>query len=312
MDEIFLYENKIYRYNHFGRYLKTKYGYPVHKVNIDAGFTCPNRDKVTGEGGCIFCNNRAFNKHAYRDIQKTIRQQLAEGIAQKKRIYGVDKIIAYFQAYTNTFDSVEYLKSQYEVIREFPEIVGLSIGTRPDCIDSEKLDLIESYAKDYLVWVEYGLQSANDSTLDKINRGHNFQQFLDAISITRSRAIFICVHLILGLPFENHADMMRTAERLAGLPIAGIKLHNMCVVKGTELEKLFNEGKYTPPTFDEYVHAAVDFLERIPYEITVQRLTADSPPDIFVAPEWAKDRWKVVNEIDAELRRRDSFQGIKV
>lgn len=312
MDEIFLYENKIYRYNHFGRYLKTKYGYKIHKVNIDAGFTCPNRDEVTLEGGCIYCDNRAFNKHAYRDIQKNIRQQLAEGIAQKKRIYGIDKIIAYFQAYTNTFEKTEYLKGQYDIIREFPEIIGLAIGTRPDCIDDEKLDMIESFAKDYQVWVEYGLQSANDPTLEKINRGHTFQQFIDAIKITKARAISICVHLILGLPFENHSDMMRTADLISRLPISGIKLHNMCVVKGTELEKLYDSGEYKTLTFDEYVQTAVDFLEKIPYEITVQRLTADSPNDIFVSPDWAKDRWKVIDEINAEFKRRDSFQGITI
>jgi radical SAM protein (TIGR01212 family) len=280
-------------------------------VNINAGFTCPNRDKKTMSGGCIYCDNRAFNKHAYDDIHKSIRQQLTEGIAQKKRIYGIDKIIAYFQAYTNTYEKTDYLKGQYDVIREFPEIVGLAIGTRPDCIDSEKLDLIESYAKDYQVWIEYGLQSANDNTLKKINRGHDFQQFLDAISITEGRAISICIHLILGLPFEGHDDMMRTADLIARLPISGIKLHNMCVIKGTELEKIYNEGKYTTQTFHEYVQTAVDFLERIPYEITVQRLTADSPPDIFVAPDWATDRWKTINEINDEFKRRNSFQGIR-
>lgn len=311
MDEIFLYENRIYRYNHFGRYLKTKYGYRVNKVNIDAGFTCPNRDGTKTTGGCIYCDNRAFNKHAYRDIQKTIRQQLAEGIAQKKRIYGIDKIIAYFQAYTNTYEKTEYLKEQYDVIREFPEIIGLSIGTRPDCIDSEKLDLIGSYAKDYQVWVEYGLQTANDVTLEKINRGHSFRHFLDAVSLTAGRNISVCVHLILGLPFEDHAVMMNTAGSIANLPISGIKLHNMCVVKDTALEKLYRTGQYIPQTFEQYIQTAADFLERIPYEITVQRLTADSPPDIFVAPGWAKDRWKTVNAINNELVRRDSFQGIR-
>jgi len=312
MDEELLFEDKIYRYNHFGRYLKTTYGHSIHKVNINAGFTCPHRDKDTNAGGCIFCDNRAFNKYAYPEIERSVRQQIAEGIARKKKVYGVDRIIAYFQAYTNTNDEVENLRERYDIIREFPEIVGLSIGTRPDCVDPEKIDLIESYAKDYQVWLEYGLQSASDETLEKINRGHTFQQFLDAVKITEGRPIKICVHLILGLPFEDHAAMMNTADLIAGLPIAGIKLHNLCVVKGTELEALYREGRITLLSRDEYVRTAVDFLERIPYEITVQRLTADSPEDIFVAPEWARDRWKIINGINAELVRRDSFQGIRV
>jgi uncharacterized protein len=310
--DLFTYpKEKIFRYNHFGRYLRTKYGYTVHKVNIDAGFTCPNRDKETATGGCIYCDNRAFNKHAYPEIEKSVRQQLAEGIAQKKRIYKIDKVIAYFQAYTNTYENSEFLKKQYDLIREFPEIMGLSIGTRPDCIDNEKLDLIESYADDYIVWVEYGLQSANDKTLETINRGHNFQQFLDAIEITKNRKISLCVHLIIGLPGESYDDMMRTADLLSGLPIDGIKLHNMCVVKDTRLHEMYIDGSFKPMGFDEYIQTSVDFLERIPYEITVQRLTADSPPDIFVSPEWANDRFSIVNAIENEFIRRDSFQGIK-
>jgi uncharacterized protein len=310
--DLFTYpKEKIFRYNHFGRYLRTKYGYTVHKVNIDAGFTCPNRDKETATGGCIYCDNRAFNKHAYHDVEKSIRQQLQEGIAQKRRIYKIKKVIAYFQAYTNTYENSDYLKKQYDLIREFPEIMGLSIGTRPDCIDNEKLDLIESYSDDYAVWVEYGLQSANDKTLEAINRGHDFQQFLDAIELTKNRNLSICVHLIIGLPGETHEDMMRTANLLAGLPINGIKLHNMCVVKGTRLDEMYQQGFFKPMEFDEYIQTSVDFLERIPYEITVQRLTADSPPDIFVSPEWANDRFKIVNAIENEFIRRDSFQGIK-
>lgn len=173
MNEELFDESKIYRYNHFGRYLMTKYGSRIHKVNINAGFTCPNKDEEN-KGGCIFCDNRAFNKYAYPELKESIHQQLTEGIQRKKKIYGVDKIIAYFQAYTNTYDKIENLRMRYDIIRDFPEIIGLAIGTRPDCIDSEKLDLIESYAQDYHVWIEYGLQSACDETLVNINRGHNF------------------------------------------------------------------------------------------------------------------------------------------
>ncbi|MEW5736445.1 MAG: TIGR01212 family radical SAM protein [Thermodesulfobacteriota bacterium] len=312
MEEELIYENKIYRYNHFGRHLAARYGSKIHKVNINAGFTCPHRDEKTNTGGCIFCDNRAFNKYAYPEITRSVRQQLAEGIARKKNIYGIEKIIAYFQAYSNTNDSLERLRGRYDIIRDFPEIVGLSIGTRPDCIDPQKLDLIETYTKNYQVWIEYGLQSASDAVLAKINRGHTLRQFLDAIEMTAGRPVSICVHLILGLPGETRDSMMQTADLLATLPIQGIKLHNICVVKGTELERLYRRGEFAPLSFDEYVQAAVDFLERIPYEITVQRLTADSPADIFVAPDWARDRWKIMNAINDEFIRRDSFQGIRV
>lgn len=303
-------EDSLFRYNLFGRYLRVKYGSPIHKITIDAGFTCPNRDGRVGHGGCVYCDNRAFNLNARRQTKKNVRQQIAEGVRHVKERFGVDKVIAYFQAFSNTYADLSFLKGQYEVIREFPEVVGISIATRPDCVDKDKLDLIESYAKDYIVWIEYGLQSANNETLGRINRGHTAEQFLEAVDMTKGRKISICVHLILGLSGEDHGMMMRTAEFVGRLPIDGIKLHNQCVVKNTTLEKWYLEGKYTPMTFEEYVTTAVDFLEIIPYEVTVQRLTADSPPDIFVAPEWAMNRAKIVEEIKKEFRRRDSFQGI--
>jgi radical SAM protein (TIGR01212 family) len=177
-------------------------------------------------------------------------------------------------------------------------------------VDREKLDLVESYSKDYMVWIEYGLQSANNETLKRINRGHTVEQFLKAVEMTKERDISICVHLILGLPGENHSMMMDAAQFLSGLPITGIKLHNQCVVRQTILEKMYRDGDYRPLTLEEYVKAAVDFLERIPFEVTVQRLTADAPDDIFVAPDWAKNRWKIIEEIDKEFVRRDSHQGI--
>jgi radical SAM protein (TIGR01212 family) len=303
-------EKCVFRYNHFSSYLKSKFGYAVHKVTIDAGFTCPNRDGTIGYGGCIYCDNRAFNLNVRRGLKESPRQQIKDGIAQVKEKFGIDKIIAYFQAYSNTYGDVACLKEQYDVIRDFPEIVGLAIGTRPDCVDQEKLDLVESYSKDYMVWIEYGLQSANNETLKRINRGHTVEQFLKAVEMTKERNISICVHLILGLPGENHSMMMDTAQFLSGLPIRGIKLHNQCVIRQTILEKMYRDGDYRPLTLEEYVKAAVDFLERIPFEVTVQRLTADAPDDIFVAPDWAKNRWKIIEEIDKDFVRRDSHQGI--
>lgn len=310
-DSIFQdYGDNIFTYNHFGRYLRVKYGEKIHKIIIDAGFTCPNRDGKLAKGGCIFCDNKIFNDNARRTVKKPVRAQIAEAIERKKKVYGVAKFIAYFQAYTNTYANVFHLKKEYDIIRKFPEIIGLSIGTRPDCIDNEKLDLIESYSSEYMVWIEYGLQSANDKTLQIINRGHSLEQFLDAVRITESRRLSICVHTVLGLPGESEEDMMKTADILSNLPINGIKLHNLCVVKNTELANIYYNNDYTPMTFEEYIKYSVKFLERIPYHITIQRLTADSPDDIFIAPEWAKDRWKIIEGIDAEFRRRNSMQGI--
>lgn len=298
------------RYNHFGSYLKARLGFPAHKITIDAGFTCPNRDGMVGYGGCVYCDNRAFNINVRRKLKKSPREQIAEGIAHVKEKFGVDKIIAYYQAYSNTYGDVSCLKKRYDEIRDFPEIIGLAIGTRPDCVDPEKLNLIESYSKDYMVWIEYGLQSANEETLKRINRGHTVGQFLEAVEMARGRKVSICVHLILGLPGEDYSAMMKTADLLAGLPIAGVKLHNQCVVKGTVLEKMYDQGKYRPLTLEEYVKTAVDFLEMIPPEVTVQRLTADVPDEIFVAPSWAKNRRKIMAEIDREFVRRDSRQGM--
>jgi uncharacterized protein len=305
------YSDKIFKYNHFGRYLRTKYKLTIQKITIDAGFTCPNRDGSITTGGCIYCDNRTFNLNVRRQDKLSVREQIAEGIEFVKKNFGVDKFIAYFQAFTNTYSDVTHLKKQYDIIREFPEIIGLSIGTRPDCIDSEKLDLIESYSDDYMVWVEYGLQTANDDTLKRINRGHTRRQFLDAVKLTENRKVSICVHLILGLPGESHETMMETADVIAKLPISGIKLHNLCVIQGTQLEIMYNEGKYKPLEFNEYIQTAVDFLERIPYEITVQRLTADAPLDILIAPDWATNRWNIIDGIDKEFIKRNSLQGIK-
>ena len=185
------------RFNSYTEYIRNAFGGRIQKVVVDAGFTCPNRDGTIGYGGCIYCDNRAFNLNVRRGLKESPRQQIKDGIAQVKEKFGIDKIIAYFQAYSNTYGDVACLKEQYDVIRDFPEIVGLAIGTRPDCVDQEKLDLVESYSKDYMVWIEYGLQSANNETLKRINRGHTVEQFLKAVEMTKERNISICVHLIL-------------------------------------------------------------------------------------------------------------------
>ena len=299
------------RYYSFSNYLRRRFGCRVHKVTLHAGFTCPNRDGRAGSGGCIYCDNRAFSLNVRRGPAADLRLQLAEGIARQKKRFKSGRFIAYFQAYTNTYDTVERLRRTFDVIRDFPEIVGLSVGTRPDCIDAEKLELLESYAPQRFVWVEYGLQSAHDRTLRRINRGHTAGQFLDAVEMTRGRNMSICVHLILGLPGETREMMLETARFLARLPIHAVKLHNQCVVRGTRLEEMHQAGEYQPLSFEEYVRAACDFLELIPRGITVQRLTADVPRGILAAPGWAADGRIIRRAINDELTRRGSFQGMK-
>ena len=299
------------RYNPFSRYLRERFGERVGKVTLDAGFSCPHRDREAREGGCVYCENRGFSRNTTEALAP-LDEQIRSGVTRLSRRYKAKRFIAYFQAFTNTFGDVETLKARYDVVRSFPEILGLSIGTRPDCISEEKLDLIESYADDYMVWIEYGLQSSKDDTLERINRGHTVEHFVEAVERTGRRRIHMCAHVILGLPGEGRCEMMDTAALVASLPIEGIKLHHLHVVKGTRLEGMVRRGDYTPLSLDEYVGLACDFLERIPAGITVQRLCGDAPKDLLVAPDWTKEKQRVISRIRAELARRDSYQGRRV
>ena len=296
------------RYNLFSRYLRERFGERVGKVTLDAGFSCPHRDRKAREGGCIYCENRGFSRNTTESLAP-LDEQIRSGVVRLARRYKAKRFIAYFQAFTNTFGEVDALKDRYDVVRSFPEIVGLSIGTRPDCISEEKLDLIEGYGDDYMVWIEYGLQSANDDTLRRINRGHTVRDFVEAVEKTARRRIRTCAHVILGLPGEGRDEMMDTAACVASLPIEGIKLHHLHVVKGTRLEEMVRRGDYSPLFLDEYVGLACDFLERIPAGITVQRLCGEAPKELLVAPEWTKEKQTVISRIRAELGRRGSYQG---
>jgi len=295
------------RYLTFRHYLKEKYGCSVRKVSIHANFTCPNRDGTLGSSGCIYCNNQAFHSQPLSNIsiRNQIKNQITAFIQRKK----AQKFIAYFQTYTNTYASIKQLKAVYDTIRDFPDIVGLSIGTRPDCVNPEILDLIESYAEDFDVWIEYGLQSAQDKSLEFIRRGHNYSDFLQAIGWTESRIIKICVHVILGLPFETHQDIQDTANKLAKLPIHAVKLHPLQIIRETPLALLYANHKISLLDLSTYVRWIVDSIEMLPPHIVIQRLTADALDDWLIAPDWCKDKMHVLREIDREFERRDSYQG---
>ena len=296
------------RYNDLNTYLRSLYGCRVQKISIDAGLSCPNRDGTVSTGGCIYCNARGSGSGALaRGLSVT--EQLMQGKQALFRRYKAKKFLAYFQSFSNTYWPVEKLKLLYDEALAVEDIVGLSIGTRPDCVGQSVLELLQDYAQRYLIWVEYGLQSANDATLALINRGHDVQCFKDAVRATANRGIKICAHVILGLPDETGEDMLHTARTIAELDIDGIKLHLLYVVKGTRLETLYRQGKFRCLEQQEYVDLVCGFLERIPPGMVIQRLTGDPHPEELVAPEWSLKKSETLAKIKETLEKRDSWQG---
>jgi len=299
------------RYNDLNTYLRALYDCRVQKISIDAGLSCPNRDGSVSTGGCIYCNARGSGTGALaRGLSVT--QQLLQGQKALFQRYKAKKFLAYFQSFSNTYGPVEKLKLLYDEALAVADVVGLSIGTRPDCVSQSVLELLQDYAQSYLIWIEYGLQSANDTTLELINRGHNFKCFKDAVRTTVNRGIKICAHVILGLPHETRADMLRTAQSIAELEIDGIKLHLLYVVKGSRLETLHRQGKYRCLEQQEYVDLVCDFLERIPRHMIIQRLTGDPHPEELAAPQWSLKKGETLAKIRETLEKRDSWQGMLV
>ena len=296
------------RYYDFNTYLRSIFGCRVQKITIDAGLSCPNRDGTISTGGCIYCNVRGSGTGAHAKGLSIIDQIDQAKKALFKR-YKAKKFIVYFQSFTNTYGPVDQLKRLYEQALDAEDVVGLSIGTRPDCIDEPILNLLQGYVENYLVWIEYGLQSANDSTLALINRGHDFKCFRDAVEATKNRGIKICAHVILGLPNEEKNHMLDTARAVADSEIDGIKLHLLYVVKGTKLNQLYRTKKYKCLDQNEYVDIVCDFLERIPSHMVIQRLTGDPHPQELVAPTWSLKKAETIALIRKTLENRDSWQG---
>jgi radical SAM protein (TIGR01212 family) len=296
------------RYRDFNTYLRSLYGCRVQKITVDAGLSCPNRDGTLSTGGCIYCNDRGSGTGAH-DRGRSITEQLVQGKQALFRRYRAGKFLAYFQSFSNTYGPVETLKALYDEALAVEDIVGLSIGTRPDCVDKPVIELLQAYARKHLIWVEYGLQSANDETLNRINRGHDVQCFKDAVRATADRGIRICAHVILGLPDETREDMLNTAKAIADLGIDGLKLHLLYVVRGTRLETLLRQGKFRCLEQQEYVDLVCDFLERIPPDMIIQRLTGDPHPDELVAPQWSRQKSDTLARIRQTLEKRDSWQG---
>ncbi|MBT8359162.1 MAG: TIGR01212 family radical SAM protein [Desulfobacterales bacterium] len=296
------------RYNDLNSYFRSIFGCRVQKITIDAGFSCPNRDGKISTGGCIFCNTCGSGTGAHLKGLSVTDQILTGKRALSKR-YKAKKFMVYFQSFTNTYAPLNRLKSLYEEALAIDEIVGLSIGTRPDCVNEPILNLIESYAKTHLIWIEYGLQSVHDRSLTLINRGHDFRCFKDTVEATLNRGIKICAHVILGLPQERRSHMIETAKTIAEMGIDGIKLHLLYVIKGTKLERLYREGLYKCLAQRQYVDLVCDFLERIPNDMVIQRLTGDPHLEELVAPRWSSSKAQTLSMIKETLEKRNSWQG---
>ncbi len=294
-------------YRTFSGFLRENFGYRVQKITLDAGLSCPHRNKDK-KGGCIYCNAKGSGTGAFA-AGLGLKEQIEMQMAAMKRRYKANHFIAYFQSYTNTYAPLDRLKSLYDVILDYPEIVGLAIGTRPDCIDEDKLDLIESYATSRLVWIEYGLQSANDETLKKINRGHDVACFAEAVRLTSSYKVRICAHVVIGLPGEDMKDFTNTARFISSLPVDDIKIHLLYVVKSTPMERLYKKGLYRPLEMDEYAHAVARFISLLPKDMVIQRITGDPHPEELVAPSWALDKRGVRNRIHSAMVEQGLYQG---
>ena len=295
------------RYNQYSIFLKEKFNAKVYKITIDAGFSCPNREN--GHDGCIFCDDGGSFSKAHSNLL-SIEEQVEVGIKNLSERFKAEKFMSYFQAFTNTYKPVNELENIYNSSLKNDKIIGLSIGTRPDCVDDEKLKLISSYKDDYYTWIEYGLQSMHNKTLQKINRGHDFECFLKAYEKTKELGINVCVHVILGL-WETHDEIMKTAETLAKLDIDGIKIHMLCAVENTKLAEMYKKGEIDFMSEDDYVKTVCDFLEYLPEKTTIHRLAGNGLKSTLLAPRWLGAKFDCLNKIDKEFIRRNSCQGFK-
>lgn len=294
----------------FGQWLLARHGERVHKIALNAGFTCPNRDGAKGIGGCTFCNNASFSPNGRSVIP--LETQMASGRRGIARRTRAGKYLAYFQAYTNTYAEVAELERLYDEALGHEGVIGLAVGTRPDCVPAEVLDLLSGYRdRGQEVWLELGLQSAFDETLARVNRGHGWQEYEQATRAAHQRGLPVCCHLIVGLPGETGRHARQTLERVLDLGVEGLKLHPLHVVKGTRLANQWRHGEYAPLALADYVGIAADLIERTPWEVVYHRITGTAPAELLLAPEWCSRKWPVVNAIVAELDRRGTRQGAR-
>ncbi|MBC8414740.1 MAG: TIGR01212 family radical SAM protein [Nitrospira sp.] len=296
------------RYNDINTYLRSIFNCRVQKIYIDAGLSCPNRDGTISTKGCIYCNTKGSGTGAH-EPGLPITEQVRAVKHHMTRKYKAKKFIAYFQSFSNTYAPVEHLRTLYDAALAVEDIVGLFIGTRPDCVDESIMDLLQHYNENYMVWLEYGLQSAHDATLTLINRGHDFKCFEKAVAMAKRKGIKVCVHIILGLPGEKEEHMLETARIISDMGIDGIKFHHLSVLKGTALEQMYNNGSYHCLEQKEYMHLVCDFLELLPKEMIIHRLTGDPHTEDLIAPMWSRKKSETQDLINQILIARDSWQG---
>lgn len=296
------------RHNSFNRILRQRFHARVQKLNLRMDFTCPNRDGRVAVGGCTYCNNASHTPPTYRPGM-SVTEQLERCAEAAVRRYKAEKFIAYFQSYTNTYGALSKLERLYREALDFPGVVGLSIATRPDCVPNDVLDLIADIARGTYAWLELGLESMHDKTLRWVNRGHGLKEFIDAVERSKTRGLRLCAHLILGFPTETRAEMLKTPMLFNRLKIDGVKLHNLHVIKNTVLEQLYRSGAFTLLSREEYICLVVDFLELLHPEMVIHRLTGETSRELTVAPDWSLNKTALLNGIQGELERRNSWQG---
>lgn len=307
----FPYSDTNKRYHTFDYYAKRTFGGKVSKIMLDGGFTCPNIDGRCGVGGCIYCSGKGSGDFA-GDPRMSITSQMNDGIAMMQRKWQSERLIAYFQAHTNTYAPASVLAPMLEEALGFSGVVGINIATRADCLESDIIDLLEKISARTVLTVELGLQTVHDRTADLINRGHSFLDFCEGYEKLRSRVprASICVHLIHGLPYESREDMLVSVDALAAMRPDQVKIHLLHVLEGTRLAEIYRSGEYSPLERDEYIDLVCDSIERLPPETVISRLTGDGAPNLLLAPEWSRKKVTVINDIDKELYRRGTYQGI--
>lgn len=298
------------RYRSYNSWLRERFGERIHKVVVDAGFTCPNRDGTQATGGCTYCNNTSFRPpHA---IQTTpIAGQVASGIAYLKKRVEARKFIVYFQPFTNTYDDVDRLHGLYTEALNHPDVVGLAVGTRPDCVDAPKLAMLDELAAERLVCLEFGVESIYDSTLARVNRAHDYQAFVDAMALSRGRRFHTGAHLILGFPWETRDQWLTMAEEVSRTGIDMVKIHHLHLVRGTALAREHLEHPFRLLSFPEYADLVCDFIERLRPDVIIERLFGEAPPDLLVAPRWGLSRDEVLAGLRRRMAERNVLQGAK-
>lgn len=300
------------RYNDLSAYLSAHFPYKVQKISLNAGFTCPNRDGTVGYGGCTYCNNQTFNP-AYCKTEKTVTEQLEEGKQFFARKYPEMKFLAYFQAYTNTYAELEELKRKYEEALQVKDVVGIVIGTRPDCMPDTLLDYLEELNQRTFLIVEYGVESTDNDTLKRINRGHTFEVAEEAIRKTAARGIRVGAHIILGLPGEMNEQLIEQAGVLSRLPLTTLKLHQLQLIKGTRMAHEFEmqSEDFHLYSADEYIDLVIDYVEHLRPDLVLERFVSQSPKELLIAPDWGLKNHEFTDKVKKRMRERDAWQGKK-